>query len=231
MLADRLTRRGVTLSAAALGALLGQEVVAAVPPSLLTVTVRAGEALAVGTGAGTVAPQVVALADAVAHSLKITMWKPVLLFLGAFALLPAGGVAVVAMRESGQIKPQDPPAIAAQRPVPSAREMLQGEWRLVKAESNGKSVLEKSFRGTRFVFVGERFVYRTNERDQEGKYRLDAASSPPALTLLLGRGAVMECIFEVTDSQLKVCWRKGGPRPAVIDAVERGTILFVLEKM
>jgi hypothetical protein len=41
----------------------------------------------------------------------------------------------------------------------------------------------------------------------------------------------MDCIFEVTDRQLQVCWRKGGPRPAGFDtAREPDAVLFVLDK-
>src|SRR5262249_41048425 len=107
---------------------------------------------------------------------------------------------------------------------------LQGEWRIVTAEENGESVLDPSYKDTRFVFAGERFIYRADNRDQEGKYLLDVSSSPAALTLAFGRGAIMDCIFTVADRQLRVCWPKGGPRPTAFDAVERDTILFVLEK-
>jgi RNA polymerase sigma factor (sigma-70 family) len=230
MLADRLARRGVTLSAAALGALLGQGVAAAVPTPLVAATVQAGEALAGGTAAGVVAPQVTALADGVARGLGFARWKPVLL-VWALALPAAGGVAVVAVGEPEKIAPPDPPAVVSPRPEPTARERLQGEWRIVKAESDGESVLDPGFRGTRFVFAGERFVYRTNNRDREGKYQLDAALSPAILTLSLGEDAVMACIFEVTDRQLKVCWRKLGPRPVAFDTTrERDVVLFILDK-
>src|SRR5262245_52466053 len=66
LLAERLTRRGLTLSAAALAATLAQSAAAAVPAALAAATVRAGEASAAGALAGAVSTQVAALADGVA---------------------------------------------------------------------------------------------------------------------------------------------------------------------
>jgi RNA polymerase sigma factor (sigma-70 family) len=230
MLADRLARRGVTLSAAALGVLLGRGAAAAVPAPLLTVTVQAGEALALGTTVGLVAPQVTALADGVARGVTFARWKALLL-IGALAVSAAGAVAVVAVRETEKSTPPNPPAIVSRRPVPTARERLQGEWRIVNTELGGESGLVPGYIGTRFVFAGERFVFRTDDGDQEGTYQLDATSSPPALTLFFGKNGVMDCVFAVTDRQLKVCWRKGGPRPKGLDTIqERDAILLILDK-
>jgi RNA polymerase sigma factor (sigma-70 family) len=227
MLADRLARRGVTLSAAAMGVLLTREAAAAVPAPLLTLTVQAGEALAAGTAVGIVAPQVTALADGVARGFR---WRPLLLAL-AVSVPAAGGVALVAVRGPEKVPPSGPPAIVSRRPEPTARERLQGEWRIVKAQQDGESVLDPAFRGTRFVFAGDRFVHRTADQDQEGTYQLDEAASPPALTLSFGKNAVLDCIFEVTDRQLKVCWRKAGPRPTALDTTrQRDAILFVFDK-
>jgi RNA polymerase sigma factor (sigma-70 family) len=228
-LADRLARRGVTLSGAALGLLLGQAATAAVPPPLLVVTVQAGEVLVAGMAVGGIAPRVTALADGVARGLGFAKWKPILLF-WALAVPAAGAIAVVAVREQEEIAPPDPPTNVSQQPGPTARERLQGEWRIVKAESDGESVLDPSFRGTRFVFAGERFLYRTDDRNREGTYQLDNTSSPAALTLSF-EDVVMDCIFEVTDRQLKVCWRKLGPRPVTFDTTqERDAVLFILDK-
>src|SRR5262249_14486460 len=149
---------------------------AAVPPPLLTLTARAGEALAAGPAVG-FAPQVTALADRVARGLVFARWKPVLLA-WAVAASAAGGVAVGAGRGREKVSPPEPPAIVSRRPAPTARERLQGEWRIVKAEENGESVLHPHFTSLRFVFAGERFIYRTSKGDQDGKYQLDTASSP-----------------------------------------------------
>src|SRR5262249_54536590 len=76
-LAARLTRRGLTLSVGALVATLAQgSASAAVPASLIASTVRAGEALALGTAAGVVSASVVVLADGVAKGLSAAAWKP-----------------------------------------------------------------------------------------------------------------------------------------------------------
>ncbi|HKB06420.1 MAG TPA: sigma-70 family RNA polymerase sigma factor [Gemmataceae bacterium] len=230
LLAGRLARRGVTLSAAALGAVLGHRAIAAVPARLVSVTAQAGEAVATGATVGSVGPQVMGLADGVARGLRFAQWKPVLL---TFAIVAssAAGVAIVAGRERGPINPPDPPAMASQRPEATARERLQGGWRVVKAELNGESILDPGFRDTGFVFVGDEFIYRTGDREQPGKYRLDPAASPATLTLATRQGVIMDCIVELTDRQLKLCWRKLGPRPVTFDTTrEPEAVLFVLER-
>src|SRR5262245_48921919 len=70
-LAARLTRRGLTLTVAALATTLDRGASAAsVPASLVASTVRAGEALALGAAASVVSASVVALADGVARGLS-----------------------------------------------------------------------------------------------------------------------------------------------------------------
>src|SRR5262249_35841367 len=156
--------------------------------------------------------------------------KPVL-FACALATSAAGGVVAVTVREPERIPPRDPPAMVSQRAELTVRERLQGGWRIVKAEQNGESVLDPGFIGLRFVFTSDRFIYRTDDRDQDGKYRLDAAASPATLTLTFGKSALMDCIFEVTDRRLKACWRKQGPRPVTFDTTqEPEAVPFVFEK-
>src|SRR5262249_57827021 len=112
MLAARLARRGLTLSVGALVATLAQgSASAAVPASLVASTVRAGEALALGTAAGVVSASVVALADGVAKGLSAAAWKPPAAVLLAVPVITAGA-AVLATRRG------EPPAAAAGGPVP-----------------------------------------------------------------------------------------------------------------
>src|SRR5262245_933663 len=90
-LAERLTRRGLTLSAGALAVVLAEAATAvAVPAPLLTATVRAGEGAAVGAIAGIVSTQVATLADGVARGMTVARWKPLLIVLLA---APVFGVA------------------------------------------------------------------------------------------------------------------------------------------
>ncbi len=116
LLRGRLLRRGVALSAAALGTVLAGQGGAAVPP-LLARTATGTALLALAGGAGVPAP-VAALAGGVARALflgRVRAWLPGLVALG---LLIGGGLA--ALGPHGQAAPTDE---APARPAPAvARE-------------------------------------------------------------------------------------------------------------
>lgn len=107
-LRERLERRGVTLAAAALSALLIEKASAAVPGALAAMTVKAaaGNMAAAAAGAGTVSAGAAALTEGV---LKTMFWMKVKVVAGivlAFAVLGAGvPVAVLAVRAGEEAKP------------------------------------------------------------------------------------------------------------------------------
>jgi RNA polymerase sigma factor (sigma-70 family) len=229
MLAARLTRRGLTLPAAGLGVLLPQVSAPTVSPALHAAAVRAGEAVAAGTAAGAVAPQITGLADGVGRGLSFAKWKLILLPT-ALAIPMAGAFVVTVVRGPGNVAAPDGIVTTARPAEFTAREKLQGEWQVVKAESNGESVLDPAFTNTRLVFAGDRFIFRQGNEDRAGTYQLDAAA-PMTLTLTFAPDSVMDCIWEATATQMKLCWRKGGAAPAGFDTTrERDTVLFVTQK-
>src|SRR5262249_30789195 len=110
-------------------------------------------------------------------------------------------------------------ALLSPRPAePTDREKLQGTWVVVAAESNGESILDPGFRGDLMIFAGARVTYRSEGReDQEGTYHLDPTQPLRVLDVKLGKDVVMNFIYQVTDTRLTLCWRKGGPRPTGFD--------------
>jgi hypothetical protein len=97
MLAKRLTRRGLTLSAAALAAGLGpQATAAALSSSLVLATVKAGTVMLVSpSAAGVVSAQVAALSETVVRTLFLAKLKLVtaLLLVGSVFAVGVGAVA------------------------------------------------------------------------------------------------------------------------------------------
>jgi RNA polymerase sigma factor (sigma-70 family) len=103
LLQERLTRRGLSLSAGLLAALLGREAAASNVPALLTIqTVRAASLTAAGQAAtGVVSSAALDLAQGVTQSMFLTKAKVVTVLLlalaglGGVALFPTPGVEVV----------------------------------------------------------------------------------------------------------------------------------------
>jgi RNA polymerase sigma factor (sigma-70 family) len=108
LLAGRLARRGVTVSAGVLAAVLGPSATAVVPPALVGSTLRAA--------AGPVSPRIAALADGVLNAMIGSKLKLVSSALAAVAIL--GGVLAAAPAPSTTPDP-DAPKRAAVFPLPA----------------------------------------------------------------------------------------------------------------
>ena len=119
MLHGRLARRGLTLSAGLAAAELSRGMVSAVPPALITSTVRAGLALAAGHALGTGATSVKApiLADAFIHGMAMTKVKVVVALMLATCLL-AGGAAISVRLAVAKKQPTEPGAGPADKDGP-----------------------------------------------------------------------------------------------------------------
>ncbi len=96
LLRGRLVRRGVTLSAAALGTAASEEATAAVPAALMGSTRRAAAAVAAGKAAagGEVSTRAVALAEGVVRAMYLGKLKTAAVLLLAVAVLGAGGASL-----------------------------------------------------------------------------------------------------------------------------------------
>jgi RNA polymerase sigma factor (sigma-70 family) len=89
LLAARLARRGLALSGAALATVLATEA-AAVPPALVTSTVKAATAFAAGQAAGLISARVAALAGGVLKAMSMTKLTIATVVLLAAAVLGTG---------------------------------------------------------------------------------------------------------------------------------------------
>jgi RNA polymerase sigma factor (sigma-70 family) len=107
LLRERLTRRGVTLSATALATLIGQNAPAALPPTLVGQISRAAALYAAGqVTAGLVSAQATALAGGALQALAASRWKL------AAAVLLATGLAGIGAAVFGHRSPS-PETVAA----------------------------------------------------------------------------------------------------------------------
>jgi len=194
VLAQRLLRRGVTLSAGALGAVLAQQCAsAALSPTLLTATTHAATKAALGQAIGLVSPSVAALTKGV---LKTMLWthltKCVALVMTA-GLFGAGLVWAVHSipAAASESEEQTPPSNAAQppalsKPIPEAiREKLNSPVTLDKGLDNIplKDAIEffQDRYDVNIVAESERFNSAGRHEVKEQNVRL-----PPLYTARLG---------------------------------------------
>jgi RNA polymerase sigma factor (sigma-70 family) len=178
-LRSRLARRGVTLSAAALGlALAGDAAAAVVPPELATAALNAAVALASGgAAAGTVAPGVAAMmkgAPGGALPIPAKLAAAVLV-----AVVAATGVAMALrtadsgrragaatdVAPSGDRAAAGPGGVAAAPTTPDSPPprdpRLQGTWLCTEARFNDQRIDPGKLRQLRLVVSADRFAVRT----------------------------------------------------------------------
>jgi RNA polymerase sigma factor (sigma-70 family) len=230
MLARRLSRRGVALSAGAIGAVLASGTAsAAVPASLVASTVQTAAAT-------TVAAPVIALADRVVKGLFLARLKK----LTATALLAVGLVAggVLTHRlvaaESQQEASQEgaPRTPATDRAEQSDLDKLQGTWVAVSSEWDGKKVSGPPLRGYQLVIARHRLTYHTPRKTEEASIELRPAGTPPEMDMKFNEWGVTRAIYELDGKRLKVRWTKTGSRPTGFDTNDGDFLatLFVYEK-
>jgi uncharacterized protein (TIGR03067 family) len=108
-------------------------------------------------------------------------------------------------------------ASAADDPARTDADKLQGSWKLVASEIDGKKAPEESVKTVRMTVKGDRIVLREENKEEEASFKLDPAQTPRALDLSIKVGDKMEVvklIYELRGDDLKLCGgRAGKDRP------------------
>jgi RNA polymerase sigma factor (sigma-70 family) len=102
LLRDRLRRRGVALTAVAVGGVLSEQMsVAAVPARLSSATIRAASLFGAGEAAGTLPAHVTLLAEGALQAMTMSKWKIVAAVVLALSVLGFGGALGYRWQNSG----------------------------------------------------------------------------------------------------------------------------------
>jgi RNA polymerase sigma factor (sigma-70 family) len=217
MLARRLARRGVTLSAGALALLVSQNASSArVPAALVHSTVAAL------TG---VSPIVATITDGVMKAMLMTKLKTLTLAGMAVGVIALGGVA--GFGPSGGQDPARPAAKEVDRfltPVskgvrkPDDDKLIQGTWALVDLQQvNHNPTAEERAAwkagGYTITFTAEKMTFNIDRSSLT--YRLDPSAKPKGLEWLEGDKVIARGIYELAGDDLKICL---GRRPTAGEA-------------
>ncbi|MBY0524575.1 MAG: TIGR03067 domain-containing protein [Gemmataceae bacterium] len=117
-------------------------------------------------------------------------------------------------------------------------EKLQGVWKVMSAERNGKKQPDDELKGLRLTFKADKIVFKDNDKEQEATYKLDPDKKPKAIDLVVKVGDKTETIpgiYQLNGDDLKICaaGEPGKPRPtefATRPATGTGLILLKREK-
>ncbi len=225
MLARRLVKRGVTLSAGALAAMVGQYAnAAALPVSLMRGAIEAaGLAAAGSTLANVVPPAVITLTDGVIKAMIVSNLKSIAVTVLAISLVGFGGFAGYRQatgQEPGQPKTAEKHAakdkpnqgrlneVNEKKNASNDVKRLQGDWVLLdlqqtnhEATKEEKEFLKKG--GWKVTITGDNIIHSPDK--SEITYRLDLTKTPKVLEWLEDGKVVAKAIYELNGDDLRFC--------------------------
>jgi uncharacterized protein (TIGR03067 family) len=112
---------------------------------------------------------------------------------------------------------------------------LQGTWKFIVHEMDGKSLPKEDVAKTTITFVGDKWTVKQDDKVvQGGTHKLDSSKKPGQVDAVItegeGKGGTMTGIYELTKDKLKVCFDiKGKERPTTFSS-EGGRMLAVIER-
>jgi len=144
-------------------------------------------------------------------------------------------------------KPAPPPVVPspapggndnAKPPTGNDAALIQGTWKVVGGEENGKAVALPAGVEMASVFTATEYSLLFNGQAKEkGTFKLDASASPKALEFTITDGAdkgkTQLGIYELNGDTLRLCIAKPGtPRPTSFKTTQGGNAeLFTLQRV
>jgi RNA polymerase sigma factor (sigma-70 family) len=235
LLAKRLTRRGVTLTAGALATALSQNAAAGVPASVLTSTIQVACLFAAGPAAatGVLSAPVAALTRGVLQAMLLNKLKAVTAGLVALGLVGFGG-GLLTRHLAATPSPAQGPATSAGNAAGAPqndRDRLQGTWRELAYEEEGVRLDERALKDARLIVTGDTLSFV--EVRQRYPFELHPAKSPKEIYFGKGGMELFHGIYQLEGDDLKLCYvREGQGLPPTDFTVPKGSrrMLIVLRR-
>lgn len=251
MLAKRLTRRGLGPSAGSFAVMPRQGAEpSGVPTPLVTSTVKAAIPFATGRveTIGMISTEVVALSNGVLGDLMMTKLIAAIGVCLTGGIVAFGGVLgyrILPAQEARGIGDNAVGLVArAEDPAPDDAKLLEGEWRGVEIEVNGKRVTNDEVKDLRMAFKGDDMTVRGASGEggvRKSTFKRDPDESPKAIdiTSLDGqeKGQTTACIYSLEDGRLRLCMpfaptKDPGERPKEFKTkAGDGLRIFFLERV
>jgi RNA polymerase sigma-70 factor (ECF subfamily) len=246
LLAKRLARYGLCLTAATVAEALARGAVRpGVPKALVTSLVQAAATVASGQEvAGVMSAKVVVLTERVLKAMLIAKLKTLTTVLLVLAVLGGAGVLcsyprLRAEQENAQAAPTSVVVAADEKPKSdkdekpkSDKELIQGTWIPVSGEKDGKEIPKENLKGI-LTFTEDKFTMQLRSGGvREGTYTIDPEKKPKELDLTwegnqVDLAGTLTGIYELKGTRLKYVVMERG-RPSDFDST--GAALVIYEK-
>lgn len=102
---------------------------------------------------------------------------------------------------------------AADEPAKTDADKLQGLWKVVSVESDGKKLSEDVVKYIRMTVKGDKIVMKEDNKEEEATYKLDPAQKPKTMDLTFKAGdktETVKLIYDLNGDDLKLCGGKAG---------------------
>jgi RNA polymerase sigma-70 factor (ECF subfamily) len=220
ILRTRLERRGVTLGAGGVVAVLASQAGAAAPASLSDTTIEAGLLFAAGkaAGMGVLSTTAVALSQGVLKTMLWTKIKLVAALSAAGLLGTIVGLFTLRTMAADPMVEKNPLALGPPLRAGEAEdgkkktaeiERLQGVWVFATLEVEGMKMDKNLFKGSKIVVKGDQFTMVSMEATYKGTLKFDATKKPKTLDLIFTegpeKGNTSLAIYELDGDTWKIC--------------------------
>ena len=88
-------------------------------------------------------------------------------------------------------------------------EKIQGTWKVVSAEDNGRKAPDEAIKNLKLVITKDRITYKFGDKTTKWSYKLDSTKKPKWIDLTEG-GRTTLGIYELEGDNLKICFPEGG---------------------
>jgi RNA polymerase sigma factor (sigma-70 family) len=235
-LRKRLAARGLTVPVALAASVVCEQVVsAAIPAALLDSTVKASTIVTAGGGAvPVVSAKAAALAEGVLQTMFLSKLKiTTVLFLAVAVLI--GGAGGLAYRAWGESRVQESQPARGLEPVGAAsnpkldkerpqegraaardQEDLQGTWRVVRSEEDGKRHM---IIPAEIKIAGDKILIPTFLGESEYTFKLGTTDTPKRIDLFYATGDVDAGIYQLQANRFIFCVAPSGKeRPSKFES-------------
>jgi len=124
-------------------------------------------------------------------------------------------------------------ASAADDPAKTDLDKLQGVWKVVAMENDGKKAPEDSVKGIRMTIKGDKLIMKEDNKEDEASFKLDPTQKPKTMDMTIKVGDKMEVvklIYDLRGDDLKLCGGRAGKDRPKDFAAKGGLNLIVFKR-
>jgi uncharacterized protein (TIGR03067 family) len=113
------------------------------------------------------------------------------------------------------------------------QDLVQGTWQATEAVRDGEVAPKDEAAKMQLTIMGDKYTFKPGDGSEHaGTFKLDPTAKPKTLDIIAAAGGEMKAIYEVSDTEYKMCVSFGGERPKTFESkANSGVILLVMKRV